>query len=435
MGGIQLCLAGASIGNGNRGVEALGRSVLDTIHAQAPGSTIWSFDDGWGVRPEETGRYEGSDVEYVGVRLSRRWHRPESWARIAAAQRFGGARNPVAARIARSAAVLDISGGDSFSDLYGWERLRAVAAPKQAALRGNRPLVLLPQTYGPFETGRGRQLATRLIRASFLAYARDPESHGRLLELAGTDADHDRLRDGVDVAFALRPRRPPPRVADQVESLDGETIAGVNVSGLLCEPEGQARFGLAGDYVATVAALVTRLVMAGAHVLFVPHVHVPGGRGESDTVAIDRVLAHVEPQVRNRTTVLPPELDAAELKWCIARCDWFAGSRMHSTIAALSSGVPACGYAYSDKARGVFDTCGAGDHVVDARTAAGPDAAAAMVASFEAREHAGTVLAGRVPQVTRRAREQIAEILDDVRQWQSSGTRMPVVAAGGAGRG
>jgi polysaccharide pyruvyl transferase WcaK-like protein len=41
------------------------------------------------------------------------------------------------------------------------------------------------------------------------------------------------------------------------------------------------------------------------------------------------------------------------MKWIIAQCSVFAGARTHSTIAALSSGVPTLSIGYSLKARGI----------------------------------------------------------------------------------
>ncbi|PSL04731.1 polysaccharide pyruvyl transferase [Haloactinopolyspora alba] len=393
-----------------------------------------AFDDGWGVRPDASGRYASTEVEFAGVRMSRRWYRPESWAQVRAAQSVGtrllrGRGNPVAARIGRADAVLDVSGGDSFTDMYGPTRLRSVSAPKRAAIRAGRTLVLLPQTYGPFDTSEGHALAARLVRSARLAYARDLDSHQRLLELAGPDADTSRLRDGVDVAFALRPRRPAGSVADKVEAVAADgVLAGVNISGLLRGAHAVERFGLAGDYVGTMSALLEELVDAGAHVLAVPHVHVPGGGGESDVAAIGQALDQLPDTARSRVTVLPPELDAAELKWCIAQCAWFAGSRMHSTIGALSSRVPAFGYAYSDKTRGVFDTCGAADQVLEARRCAGPAAVEAMVTSFHDRESIRRELAVRVPPVVDRSRDQLTELLSDVRRWRDGADEWEAIA-------
>ena len=360
--------------------------MADAVRRDAPGSTLSILDDGWGVRPDSSQRYPGAEIEFVGVRQSRRWHRPESWTQIRLAQAVGARLNPVAHRLSRADAVLDLSAGDSFTDLYGQVRLKTVTEPKRAALRAGRPLILLPQTYGPFNTADGRRLAERLIRSAAIAYSRDPRSHDCLLELAGADTDRSKLRRGVDIAFALEPRTPAPGVAEVVTSLRQVVTAGVNVSGLLQDEAAHARFGLAGNYLITMTSLVRRLLAAEAHVVLVPHVHVAGGLGESDIGAIKRLLESLAPTERERVTTLPPDLGAAEAKWCIGQLDWFVGSRMHSTIAALSTLTPAAAYAYSDKTLGVFQTCGVGDQVVDARRLGGEEAVSRILESFAARD-------------------------------------------------
>lgn len=417
----RLILAGAPLDTGNRGVEALGRSVLDAIDASASGiADPWQvtvLDNGWGIRPQAQSPWQHALVTFAGARRTRRVHRPESWTQIAAALRLRGRLNPVARAFVESRAVLDISGGDSFTDLYGATRLATVSAPKRAALRARRPLVLLPQTFGPFTTGPGRQLAESLVRASALAYSRDELSHERLLDLAGPNADHSRCRRGVDVAFALQPREPAV-LPDFVEQ-SGGPVAGVNVSGLLATSQASERFGLAGDYIETMHQLVVDLLERGARVVFVPHVHSPGSSGESDLVAIERVRARLSATQRALTRVLPPRLDAAELKWCLARMDWVVGARMHATIGSLSSQVPTFGYAYSDKARGVFETCASADTVLDAREVSGREAIAVMLASFEERDLRRAHLATSVPPVVERARGQLLDLLATIETWSS----------------
>lgn len=420
--GTHLVVAGAPLDNDNRGVEALGSSVVAHLASADSVDSVSVLGEGWGIRADSS--WAGAArVERLGVRNSRRWHRRESWARIRVDQALGGLGNPVAARLAAADAVLDLSGGDSFTDLYGPQRLTTVCAPKEAALRAGRPLVLLPQTFGPFTTTEGRRRAERLVRGSALAYARDAWSLERLRELAGPSADPARVRQGVDVAFALRPRDPGPAVVDQLDGLSGEVVVGVNVSGLLLGEAAAQRFGLAGSYLSTMTALVRALVRAGAVVLLVSHVH-GSGPTENDATAHDAVVAALDPRDRARVLRLAPHLRAAELKWCIGRLDWFAGSRMHATIAALGSEVPALGYAYSDKARGVFGTCGVGDHVVDARTVTGDEAVERAIASFEARDATREVLRRRVPEVVSHARGQLDEVLAASSSWrhQPSGT-------------
>lgn len=413
-----MVLAGAAIHNGNRGVEALGRSVADALDRYAPQSVLSILDDGWGTRTEDSRRYRQISVEFVGVRRSRRWYRPESWAQVRVAQALGTWANPVARKLARADAVLDLSAGDSFTDLYGPARLASVSAPKKAAIRAGRPLVLLPQTYGPFSTVPGRKLAEDLVQAATIAYARDAWSYDRLLELAGDGADTNRLRRGVDVAFALEPRRPPAAVEDHLADLSGHVVAGVNVSGLLRTRSAAQRFGLAGDYLSTITELVQRLVKAGAHVLFVPHVHTAEGAGESDITAINSVRSNLSTADASQTSILPAELDAAQIKWCLAKLSWFIGSRMHSTIGALSSFVPTFSYAYSDKARGVFESCDMVDQAADARELAGPAAVESMMLSFDERDGLAQRLSTTVPPVIEQSRKQLQEAFDDIYDWK-----------------
>lgn len=418
---FALVLAGAPLDTGNRGVEALGRSALDAIDlfARDSGEAVSTIvlDNGWGLRADAEPQWRHGTVTFAGVRSTRRLHRPESWAHIATAQRLWPRANPVARGIGRATALLDISGGDSFTDLYGPERLTMVSQPKLAALRAGTPLILLPQTYGPFRTERGRELAVRLVRSSALAYARDPRSHARLLDLAGPDADPGRCRSSVDVAFGLRPRTPPAEAALTTLRATDSPLAGVNVSGLLASSEAPERFGLAGDYLATMTQVVRELVADGADVVLIPHVHVGSAGGESDIVAIERVLAQLSPTERSRTRVLPPRLNASELKWCLAQLDWMVGSRMHATIGSLSSGVATFGYAYSDKTRGVFETCECGDNVADARETAGAEAVAAMIASYRNRVRIQATLAPVVAGIVRQAREDMGTLLTQVASW------------------
>lgn len=422
----RIVLAGAPLQNDNRGVEALGRSVADHLASSSSVARVSILDDGWGIRPSGVHTGSRAEIEFAGARYSRRWYRRESWARIRFDQRLGGLGNPMAERLATAHAVLDLSGGDSFTDLYGSHRLATVSAPKEAAIRSGRPLVLLPQTFGPFTTDGARRRAERIVRASALAYSRDAWSHEQLVRLAGPGADHRYLREGVDVAFGLVPRRPDPQVAERFQGLGEELVVGVNVSGLLRTAAEARRFGLAGDYIATMTALVRSLVQAGAVVVLVSHVYGEGIE-ESDTASIRIVRDALSPAEQERVWVLPPHLRAAELKWSIGQMAWFAGSRMHSTIAALSSAVPAFGYAYSDKTAGVFGTCGVADHVADARSVAGAEAVELAMESFNTREQARTLLESRVPAVVSRARGQLDDILAAVAAWSRSAEPVSVV--------
>src|SRR5699024_12781220 len=74
------------------------------------------------------------------------------------------------------------------------------------------------------------------------------------------------------------------------------------------------------------------LIDAGAHVVFVSHVHLPGGSGESDKAAIHLVRSMLTENEASQTSMLPPDLDAAQLKWCIGAMDWFVGDRKSTRL-------------------------------------------------------------------------------------------------------
>ncbi len=415
---LRLCLAGCALDSGNRGVEALGRSVLSAVERHARSSSVTLLDNGWGVRPLEAAQYPGLQVSLAGARRSRRLHRQESWARIGLDQRLGSLTNPVARAIAKAHAVLDISGGDSFTDLYGYHRFEQTIAPKRAALRAGTPLVLLPQTYGPFRADALRLQARGLVARATMAFARDEDSFAALVDLAGPSADPRRLRQGVDVAFALPEQDPGDAIHDDLRQLldvnrSQGPVVGVNVSGLLWRA-GQVDHDMALDYPSTVVSTLTRLARIGAHLVLVPHVAPTATSAESDARAIEELLLRLPDEVAGAVSVTPPGLNAVQLKWVIARFDWFWGARMHATIAALSSGVPAAAIGYSDKTAGVFATCGVRDHVVDGRSVRTQDAVERLVELFERRRSTAMTVGAAVPAVVAQADRQMVGMLREL---------------------
>lgn len=415
------CLFGVPGSHINLGVGALRAATLGSLLRAEPGARVTVFDDGWGVR-EGTAYVDGRPVpiELCGARHSRRWHRPETYLNMRVSAAFGGLGNPGLARIDAAGAVLDVSGGDSFSDIYGPHRFRTVTWPKRLAVLRGRPLVMLPQTYGPFRDPRIRAEAAGLVRRSAMAWARDPDSFAALRELAGADFDPQRHREGVDVAFALQTRPPDEPGLDELLTWWAAApgpVAGINVSGLMLRPEAGGEFGLRGDLWSVVRRLCDQLLAeADVRIVLVPHVR--GGSTHDDDGAATRRL-HAELAAAGhgeRVAVAPPGLDPHQAKWVIARTDWFVGMRMHATIAALSTGVPVANIAYSLKARGVFATVGQEKHVADARQLGPDDLLDTVWRSWTSRAEAAAELAVRAPAAAERARAQIAEIVAMARQ-------------------
>lgn len=416
MSEVRLCLFGAAGDTGNLGVSALRQALLVGLLRRLPDAHITAFDHGRGMRDEtveEHGEVLGS-VACRGAVLSKRLTRGESWATIRAALRLAPTRNAVAAELDRATAVLDISAGDSFSDLYGLRRFRSVHAPKAAARSAAKPLFLLPQTYGPFRVPVTRAVARATVAYASLAWARDPRSFERLVELAGGQRTH-RLRSGVDVAFLLRAERPPIETALRawLDRDDGTPLVGVNVSGLLSQASRQAgSLRQTADYREAMRRLLQRFLdRTSARVLLVPHVL--GTSAEADRPAAKELVTAVG-ATTDRVKVAPEGLSAVETKWLIGRTDWFCGARMHACIAALSQGVPTAGVAYSAKAAGVFETVGAVEHVADGRELDTSDLVDRLWDSWQVRQRVQQVLSSTVPGVEARAAALLDELAERI---------------------
>lgn len=414
----HVCLFGAAPDTGNLGVSALGVATLGGLGPRLPAARFTVFDFGRGVR-KASARAGGDEVhfELCGAMLTRRHYRPESLWTIRAANWLGGLGNPAVARIRRADAVLDISGGDSFTDLYGLWRFESVRLPKQIALEMDRPLILLPQTYGPFRAATTRRAAARIVQRAAMAWARDARSFDVLRELAGDAFDPQRHRCGVDVAFGLESRAPQPAalgaLAARLAQPRAQPLIGLNVSGLIYHDPAAARqrYGFRADYRDLLHAFVLRLLHeTDSHVLLTPHVLTPPGHYESDAGASAALRAALPDSLRGRVFEAPLGLDCCETKWLIGRTDWFCGTRMHATIAALSSGVPTAAIAYSSKTSGVFECCRQGECVVDPRALDTQEACEALWACFQRRENARRRLADVLPQV----RAQVVQQMDAI---------------------
>jgi colanic acid/amylovoran biosynthesis protein len=420
-------LFGAAPDTSNRGVSALFRCVVEGVGQSLPESRLLVFDSGIGVRDHSTQLESG--LEYscsrVGARGGRRYYAPGNLATMAAVSSLGryvGGLHPLVALLDQCDAVLDVSGGDSFSDIYGSHRFWSVVRPKLIAKRRGIPLFLLPQTYGPFRTDRARRIARDAVLAARMAWARDPRSFEALKDLLQDDFDASRHREGVDMAFNLGAVDPGDKLGSKIrawlQDKPNHLLIGLNVSGMIAlDREGARRqFDLRADYLDALTGFL-RVVMEehDLRLVFIPHVMSPLTSLHSDTAAGLKIVEELPPRLRSRIIVAPRNLDEREVKWLISKMDWFCGTRMHSTIAALSSGVPTATVPYSDKALGVFESCGVQDQVFDPRKLDTPAVIERLVESFESRERTKELLSTTIGVVKARATKQLECTTDMLR--------------------
>lgn len=242
--------------------------------------------------------------------------------------------------------VLDISAGDSFSDIYGSKRFVLDACSKLSTLVALRKLVLSPQTIGPFKKSWTKFVASILMKGCGTVLTRDNLStqYVKQFDLG------DKLVETTDVAFIL-PYDPPTR-----DKEDGVIRIGINVSGLLFNGGYTNRnmFSLKTDYPEMIRSLIRGFQESDNNQIhLVAHV-VPQNISIENDLLVAAKLSEEFPGV----IVAPQFENPSKAKSYIAGMDFFCGSRMHACIAAFSSGVPVLPLAYSRKFAGVFGSIG-----------------------------------------------------------------------------
>ena len=272
--------------------------------------------------------------------------------------------------------VIDIGGGDSFADVYGRRRLTRMFVMKYLIHLAQRPLVLAPQTFGPFCHRLSRMLARQTIRRCAITVTRDDLSSVCLREM-GITGD---IIEASDVALRL-PYDPPPARAE-----GGPVRVGINVSGLLMSG-GYTRnnmFGLQMDYPQLMRDLLQRFTdhPERCEIYLVPHVISWSGAGglEDDHAASFRLQKEFPAVI-----VAPAFTSPSEAKSYIAGMDFFMGARMHACIAAFSAGVPVVPMAYSRKFAGLFGAMGY-DETVDCTSQSAEEITTRILDAF-ARRH------------------------------------------------
>ncbi|RZU00781.1 polysaccharide pyruvyl transferase family protein [Rivibacter subsaxonicus] len=416
----RVLLLGAGFGTGNMGVGALAAGALTIVAQRFPRAEVLLLDYGREAtvdRPQIGGRVV--EVPLINLRFSWKPHLRNNIARlllVAVIARWFGpkmrarliGRNRWLALIDDCDLALAVSGGDSFSDIYGLGRFFYVTLPQWLILLLGKPLVLLPQTIGPFQRPMVRMMARSLLRRAQLVYTRD---EGGVTEI-GQITDHARFCP--DMGFVLEPRAPVALDLDGLaceRSSEDGPLVGLNVSGLLMIGgySGSNMFGLGVDYATLVERLIALFIeRRQARVLLVPHVF--GAHDECDTAAIEEIYSRLCARYPGRLFRARGVYDQSEIKHVIGLCDMFVGARMHACIAALSQAVPTVGIAYSDKFAGVFDSVGAGAFVADPRRQSLSAIEELATRCFDERETLAAQLELAIPAV----RARVLGLLDSV---------------------
>lgn len=234
-------------------------------------------------------------------------------------------------------------GGDGFSDIYGTQGFLNRMNQTFVLWKAKVPLIMLPQTVGPFKEKANYDLAVKIMRYAQEIYVRDgkfiPEFEKLGLKYTQTK----------DISSFMQP-----------EPWDIEIkpkAVGFNVSGLAYCNTYKGLEGQFDVYPELVEAIINHFRDKGGTVYLIPHSYNYKKPDDNDDMWACRE-AYNKLVDKSNVVLVDKDMTAPQVKYIISKMTFFIGARMHANFAAIYTGVPLFGTAYSYKFQGAFDANG-----------------------------------------------------------------------------
>ena len=235
--------------------------------------------------------------------------------------------------------VIDLTYGDSFSDIYGFKNYILYTIPKIITLHNKKKLILAPQTIGPYKDFLVRVISKQILKNAEVLCVRDKKSFALAKKLSG--------RDDIILTSDLAMELP-----YQNNSFSNEKFRiGINISDLLWKntnEDNMSKYGIIVDYKELIKKIIEYLQNGRNEIHLITHVF-----SKNDNEGEYYLAQKIHKDYPD--TVLAPKFNnPIEAKSYISGLNLFMGSRMHATIGAFSAGVPVIPISYSMKFEGLY---------------------------------------------------------------------------------
>lgn len=234
-------------------------------------------------------------------------------------------------------------GGDGFSDIYGDKDFLNRMNQTWMLWKANVPLIMLPQTVGPFEKKENYDLAVKIMKYASEIFVRDAKFADDFKKLG--------LKYTLtkDISSFMKP-----------EPWDIEiknNPIGLNVSGLAYCNTFHGLEGQFDCYPELIDCIINGFRAKGCSVYLIPHSYTYNKPDDNDDMVACRQAYHRLADKSN-VVLIDKDMTAPQVKYIISRMTFFIGARMHANFAAIYTGVPVFGTAYSYKFKGAFEANG-----------------------------------------------------------------------------
>ncbi len=216
--------------------------------------------------------------------------------------------------------VLDAS-GFAYSDQWGENAARNLAASVEGWKKQGAKVILLPQAFGPFTSVKIIKHMRKIIDYADLIYARDDVSYKHLLDICLNKAHNIRL------------------APDFTNLLTFNKISNFNYSNSICITPNQRMLDKSTNgskYLKILSNIINSLEESNQDYFFLIH------EGHHDRKIINKLLLNTEPKIYQTD-------DVVEIKKVLGCVKGLIGSRYHGLVSALSQGVPSIAIGWSHK--------------------------------------------------------------------------------------
>lgn len=234
-------------------------------------------------------------------------------------------------------------GGDGFSDIYGDETFLERMRQTFLLSKANVPLVILPQTIGPFKKKQNYDLAVKIMRYAREVYVRDEKFIPELEKLG------IKYTLTKDISFFMKP--------EPWDIEIKEKAVGLNVSGLAYGNRFKGLEGQFDSYPKLVSEIIENFRKKGCTIYLIPHSYTYNKPNDNDDMLACRE-AYARLSDKSNVVLVDKDMTSPQVKYVISRMTFFIGARMHANFAAIYTGVPVFGTAYSYKFEGAFNANG-----------------------------------------------------------------------------
>ena len=240
--------------------------------------------------------------------------------------------------------VAAINGGDGFSDIYNSSTFHCRLRETLMANRANIPVVILPQTIGPFYRKKNYNIAKSILKSAKFVFVRDAKFVDEL--------------DKMEVRYELTKDLSAYMMPEKWDIDIRQNSIGLNVSGLCYSNSFRSLSGQFECYPLLIDAIIQRFQNKGLNVYLIPHSYNYQQPEDSNDDIVACRAAFDKLSSKKGVYLIDMDLLSPQIKYVISKMSFFCGTRMHANFAAIYTGVPLFGLAYSYKFEGAFDANG-----------------------------------------------------------------------------